>query len=185
MYTANTFSLLDVVQLCGKPKHHRLTWPQEVVGKSFNNLLDSKKKNGRSFEGSWFSLYILQRRQVFWMVLTFPSKPAKRHRLTSNCQALYALELGGFKKKNSSVHILYNGTSQASGALPVKGASCCSLNRTAYIPSRRESLAHCVDALFEASSLWVNASVHLFLQSLYTSGDAVSDWGRTVVPKCS
>lgn len=67
-----------------------------------------------------FFLYILQRRQVFWIIHALPSKPVKRHSLTSNWQALYALELGGLKNKNKkrnfAVHILYNGTSQASGA---------------------------------------------------------------------
>lgn len=36
---------------------------------------------------------------------------------------------------------------------------------------------------FEASSLRVYASVRLFLQYLYASGDIASDWGRTVVPE--
>lgn len=54
-----------------------------------------------------FFLYILQRRQVFWIVHALPSKPVKRHSLTSNWQALYALELGGLKKaKICSSHSL-------------------------------------------------------------------------------
>lgn len=48
-----------------------------------------------------FFLYILQRRQVFWMIHALPSKPVKRHSLTSNWQALYALELGGLKNKQT------------------------------------------------------------------------------------
>lgn len=124
-----------------------------------------------------FFLYILQRRQVFWMVHALPSKPVKRHSLTSNWQALYALELGGFKTKQTkkrkfAVHILYNGTSQASGAFSLSVSSAW-----------QASYARCIYALYEVSSLWVYFRVRTFFLYPYTTGDVVSEWGRTVVPK--
>lgn len=130
-----------------------------------------------------FFLYILQRRQVFWMIHALPSKPVKRHSLTSNWQALYALELGGLKKKqtNKKSEILqFTFFTMA----PVKPPELSLVKRASCVSSAwQASFTHCVYALYELSSLWVYLRVCTFLLYPYTTGDAVSDWGRTVVPK--
>lgn len=83
------------------------------------------------------------------------------------------------KKRNFAVHILYNGTSQASGAFSLSWSEPPVLVRR----DRHVSLAGFMRFMNFPRSESTCVYVCTFLLYPYTTGDAVSDWGRTVVPK--
>lgn len=132
--------------------------------------------NGRSFEGSWFSF-------------VHPSEASgildsSRSPFKTSEEAQFDIELTGTicpwtgrlekkkKKQKFAVHIPYNGTSQASRAFS------CEVRLPCLFGVFR-SLYWC--ALWSFLALSLLASTYLLYP--YTTRDAVSDWGRTVVPK--